>query len=94
MVMTSVLFGVKITSEYMPGKTDTDPAPSSNSPAVKFVLKYADGAISLFEGDAVIATFSEVNYSTLPYIDQQSLTDGIEFDNIDDVYTLIEDFDG
>ncbi len=94
MIMTSVLFGVRINQENTSKNSDEIIPPSSRPSAVKFVLKYTDGNISLFEGESIIETFSEINYSVLPYPDQQSLSDGIEFDNINEAYELIEDFDG
>ncbi len=94
MIMTSVLFGVKISQENLPKITNEGEDISSRPSAVKFVLKYTDGNVSLFEGENIIETFSEINYSVLPYPDQQSLSDGIEFDTIDQAYELIEDFDG
>ncbi len=94
MIMTSVLFGVQLTKVPSPKEADENKNVSSNSSSVKFVLKYCDGNVSLFEGDDIIETFGEVNYSTLPYADRESLSNGIEFDTIDEAYDLIEDFDG
>lgn len=93
MIMTSVLFGVKMAGEYVHNE-EVKGTSSSPAPTVKFVLKYSNGDVMLFEGENVIETFSEVNYSLLPPIDQESLSNGIEFDNLEDAYQLIEDFDG
>ena len=94
MIMTSVLFGVQVINSPSPQEADEKRELSSESSSVKFVLKYHEGSVSLFEGEDIIETFGEVNYSTLPYADRESLENGIEFDTIDEVYELIEDFDG
>ncbi len=94
MIMTSVLFGVRVLNVPPSREADEKREISSNNPSVKFVLKYYDGNVSLFEGDNIIETFGEVNYSTLPYEDRESLNNGIEFNSIDEAYDLIEDFDG
>ena len=93
MIATSVLFGVKI-ADINTTPNSPENSSSEKMKSARFVLKYSDGVLSLFEGDSVIETFSEVNFSTLPPIDRESLTDGIEFDYLDDVYRIIEDFDG
>lgn len=94
MIMTSVLFGVQVINSPSPQEADEKRELSSESPSVKFVLKYHEGSVSLFEGEEIIETFGEVNYSALPYADRESLDNGIVFDTIDEVYELIEDFDG
>lgn len=94
MILTSVLFGVKISQIYLPQNTTSQESTSSRPQSLKFVLKYEDGQVSLFDGDAIIETFSEVNFSTLPSADRESLSEGIIFENLDDAYRLIEDFDG
>ncbi len=94
MIMTSVLFGVRVLNVPPSKETDEKRELPSNNASVKFVLKYYDGNVSLFEGDNIIETFGEVNYSTLPFADRESLSNGIEFDSIDEAYDLIEDFDG
>ncbi len=93
MIMTSVLFGVKLTTEYE-NADNLENRNSSQTSAIKFVVKYSDGYVKLFEGENVIETFSEVNYTLLPPIDQENLSSGIEFENLEDAYQLIEDFDG
>ena len=92
MIATSALFGIKI-SEIKTLPAPTNPQSSKES-QTKFVLKYSDGTVTLFDGDNIIETFSEVNFSTLPPSDREILCEGIEFDRIDEVYQLIEDFDG
>ena len=91
MVMTSVLFGVKISAEKPPENVGE---PSRTDESARLVLRYSDGSVSLFEGERIIETFGEVNISLLPYDDRQELCDGIEISSIDDAYRLIEDFDG
>lgn len=93
MIAASAVFGVKI-SQINTSPNPPLPESSSEQRGARFVLKYSDGSVSLFEGENVVETFSEVNFSTLPPNDRESLSQGIEFDNLDEVYMLIEDFDG
>ncbi len=95
MIMTSVVFGVEISREKAPQKTDEQNVSSAEEPyGSVLVLKYYDGAVRLFEGDTVIDTFSEINFQTLPSTDRQILSDGIRLSNIAEAYDIIEDFDG
>lgn len=94
MIMTSVLFGIQVSKTPAPKEADEKREYSSNSASVKFVLKYYEGNVSLFEGDEIIETFSEINFSTLPFEDRENLSNGIELNSIDEAYNLIEDFDG
>ena len=92
-VLTSAIFGIKISEiKTLPNPTPPDSSKAQNN--ARFVLKYSGGNVSLFEGDNVVETFSEVNFATLPPADRENLREGIEFDNLDEVYMLIEDFDG
>ncbi len=92
MIATSVLFGIKINN------INTSPeAPSQSSDTSsyeKIVLKINDGLVSLFKGEKILETFSEINFTTLPPADRDMLEEGIELSSIDDAYRLIEDFDG
>lgn len=92
MIITSVLFGVQINTESKP--PINKPHESRENVSARLVLRYFDGTVSLFEGEQIIETFSQVNISLLPFEDMQELCDGIEISSIDDAYRLIEDFDG
>ena len=93
MIATSAVFSVKISNiNTLPKNFDS--SSDSEPKQAKFVLKYTDGTLSLFEGGKIVETFSEVNFSTLPPSDRENLSLGIEFESLDEVYLLIEDFDG
>ncbi len=92
MITASVLFGIKINDI----KTEPSPTNTSNESIdlTTLTLRLYDGDISLFEGNSIIETFYDVNFSTLPAGDQSRLIEGIRLDNIEDAYRLVEDFDG
>lgn len=94
MVMTSVLFGVKLSADINSvSKTDENNSEKTES-SITYVLKYDDGNVSLFEDNTIVETFNEINIDMLPQADRQNLYDGIVLNSIDEVYELIEDFDG
>lgn len=93
MIAASAAFGVEISNiNTLPNPPKTESGAVQKG--ARFVLKYADGTVSLFEYGSIVETFSEISFSTLPPDDRESLSEGIEFDNLDEVYMLIEDFDG
>ncbi len=92
MLMTSAIFGVKINDiDTSPRSSESESIESSTA---RLMLRFYDGEVSLFEGNAILETFDEINFSTLPEGDRSRLIDGIELESLEDAYSLIEDFDG
>ncbi len=94
MIMTSALFGVRISADIRKNEIPDEKAESNTQSSVTYVLKYEDGHIYLYEDDNIIETLSEINISTLPYTDRENLYEGIVVDTAEEAYRLIEDLDG
>ena len=60
----------------------------------EYVLRYQDGAVSLFENGDLKETFHHINYDVLPFADRESLKTGIIKSSYDEILSLVEDFDG
>lgn len=58
------------------------------------VLKEYENCVALYKGEKVIEVFNTVNFNSLPEYDQNQLKNGIVFQDIESVYSVIEDFDG
>ena len=60
-----------------------------------YVLKEYKGKIAVFSGDDLtpIEVFN-VEYSSLPYVDQLELLKGIKANDLKKIYQIAEDFDG
>lgn len=94
MIMTSALFGIKLTADISKNEPEKDKVSSNTKSSLSYVLKYEDGQIYLYEDNYVIDTLSDINISTLPYTDRENLCEGIELETAEEAYKLIEDLDG
>lgn len=94
MILTSALFGIKLSADLTEKDVNDDKISSHSKSSVSYVLKYEDGQIYLYEDNTVIDTLSDINISTLPHTDRESLCDGIELETAEEAYKLIEDLDG
>lgn len=57
-------------------------------------LKEYEGCVAVYSGDRLLEVFRSVNYTSLPEYDKNKLNKGINFNSIEEVYSVIEDFDG
>ncbi len=62
--------------------------------SLPFVLKEYQGSVAVYKGDKVLEIFRTVNYNSLPEYDRNQLKDGMVFQNMNEIYSVIEDFDG
>ncbi len=59
-----------------------------------YVLKIYNNNVAVYKNDKIIEIFDTVNYSALPEYDRNQLKKGMSFDSIEEIYSVIEDFDG
>lgn len=74
----------------IPGKTRVEQAP----PTKEYILRYENGQVSLFENGELSQSFEGISFDDLPYVDRQSLKDGIKISSYEEALSLVEDFDG
>lgn len=60
----------------------------------KYILKSQGENVVLFLDGKSVAIYDGINSENLPIKDKLALKEGIEFDNIDDAISTIEDYDG
>ena len=58
------------------------------------ILKQEENHLTVYRAGKEIEKFTSVNFSALPEFDRNTLKKGIPFDNMEQVYSAIEDFDG
>lgn len=61
---------------------------------VPYVLKNYENCVALYKGNEIIEVFQSVNFNALPEYDKNQLKKGITFNDVESVYSLIEDYDG
>ena len=78
-----------------PHPTESTAAVSS-APAEKlhFTLSLYGGHPALFDRDDLLEVYDDIPVNSLPPADRTSLEDGIEINSFEELYTLLEDFDG
>ena len=59
-----------------------------------FVLKQYENCVAVYQCDELVRVFETVNYSALPEYDKNSLRKGMTFSTLNEIYSVIEDFDG
>lgn len=62
--------------------------------AQPLILKQEENHLAVYRADKQIEKFLSVDFSALPEFDRNALKNGIIFDNMEQVYSVIEDFDG
>ena len=58
------------------------------------VLKQRENHLAVYRAGKVLEKFETVNFCALPEFDQNMLKNGVVFENMEDIYSAIEDFDG
>ncbi len=58
------------------------------------ILREYQGSVAVYKGDRVLEIFRTVEFNALPEYDKNQLKNGIAFENMEEVYSVIEDFDG
>lgn len=59
-----------------------------------YTLKQLEDHVAVYKGDKMIEEFDSVNFYALPSYDRNALKSGMTFENIEEIYSIIEDFDG
>ncbi len=59
-----------------------------------YVLREYQGSVAVYKGDKVLEIFRTVNYNSLPEYDKNQLKNGMIFKDMNEIYSVIEDFDG
>ncbi len=59
-----------------------------------YVLTVKDECVVIMKNDKILERLDAVNYSALPEYDRNQLKKGIIFQSEDELYSVIEDFDG
>lgn len=58
------------------------------------LLKEHNGMVTLFDGKEIVRVYDTIVISVLPSSDQQRLKNGIKIENEEQLFTIIEDYDG
>ena len=67
--------------------------PDTQSDSALYLKSYQN-TVALYEGDTVKEIFSDVVLNALPIKDRNSLNSGILIESEEQLYSLLEDFDG
>ncbi len=59
-----------------------------------YVLKKYENCVAVYQCDELVRVFETVNYSALPEYDKNILKNGMSFSTLNEIYSVIEDFDG
>lgn len=60
----------------------------------KLVLSVKDGYVVLKKGNSIITVYDDIVVDVLPDSDKEALKKGITIENEDQLYSIIEDYDG
>ena len=63
-------------------------------PLREYILRYENGQVSLFENGKLSESFEEITFDELPFVDRESLKNGIKKSSYEEILSLVEDFDG
>lgn len=78
------------TSAYFTNKDNT----GDSEPSSFYVLRVKDDHIAAYKNEKEIESFPSVNYYSLPEYDRNQLKKGITFETMEEIYQIVEDFDG
>lgn len=67
-------------------------APDSN--ADKYSLKAYKNTVALYKGEKLMEIYDGIVLDTLPEADRYALENGIDFDDLNEVRSAVEDYDG
>ncbi len=87
-VITVTIIAIASINSYAEGKTNKIKA------LAPYVLKSKDNHIAVYKLDELVREFEEINVNALPEYDRNTLKKGLTFDTIEEIYEVIEDFDG
>ena len=59
-----------------------------------YILKVKEDHVAVYKDEKEIESFPTVNYHSLPEYDRNQLKNGMTFKTLEEVYQIIEDFDG
>lgn len=71
-----------------------DKKEEQSPPSNEYILRYENGQVSLFENGKLSESFEGISFDELPFVDRESLKDGIKKSSYEEILSLVEDFDG
>ncbi len=67
---------------------------AANKVSNELILIYKDGYVTLMRGDETITVYDNIVVDVLPPADRKALTEGIIIESEEQLYSIIEDYDG
>ena len=93
-IITVISFISTMSLLFFTNKNKYKTPSESSSLSPKYIIKYYEGEVTLFNNESVLERFDGVNFDLLPTEDKLLLEEGIVVSSIADAHSLIEDYDG